>query len=179
MRALPAALVALMLLHPVASPAEGYSVAAAVEATYLVKFAPFVEWPAGAFPFPTSPLNLCVLGDDPVTRLVDIAARGERVAGHPIATRHLRSLAGTAQCHILYIAPAETENSPDMLDRLRGAALLTVTAEPGDGRSAGIINFVIRDNRVRFAIDERLAAAGGLTISSKLLSLAVRVRPRA
>jgi YfiR/HmsC-like len=42
----------------------------------------------------------------------------------------------------------------------------------------GVVNFVLRDNRVRFEIDENAASEDGLTISSKLLQLAVRVRPQ-
>jgi hypothetical protein len=36
-----------------------------------------------------------------------------------------------------------------------------------------MVNFVLRDNRVRFEIDEISASQSGLMISSKLLSLAV------
>jgi len=56
--------------------------------------------------------------------------------------------------------------------------VLTVTDSMTDPRSKGIINFVIDNNRVRFEIDNRAAAENGLTISSKLLSLAISVRPR-
>ena len=53
--------------------------------------------------------------------------------------------------------------------------MLTVTDAATDPAAKGIINFVIEDDRVRFEIDNSTAAAGGLTISSKLLSLAVHV----
>jgi hypothetical protein len=38
-----------------------------------------------------------------------------------------------------------------------------------------MVHFVIRDGRVRFDIDARLARQSGLSISPKLLELAVRV----
>jgi len=40
-----------------------------------------------------------------------------------------------------------------------------------------MITFVIASDRVRFEIDEARAVRSGLAISSKLLSLAVSVRP--
>ena len=52
----------------------------AVKATYLYKFAPFVEWPAGAFRFPSDPLVICIVGTDAVGSLVDEAATGQTVA---------------------------------------------------------------------------------------------------
>ena len=48
-----------------------------------------------------------------------------------------------------------------------------------DGANApGMINFVLKDNRVRFIVDDDAAAQSGLTISSKLLSVALAVKPR-
>jgi hypothetical protein len=41
-----------------------------------------------------------------------------------------------------------------------------------------MINFVLRDNRVRFTVDDDLAAQFGLGISSKLLNVALAVKPR-
>ncbi len=41
-------------------------------------------------------------------------------------------------------------------------------------RTRGMIDFVLKDARVRFRIDPRAAERSGLTISSKLLSLAVK-----
>ncbi len=62
---------------------------------------------------------------------------------------------------------------------MKGAPILTVTDSSMRGPgSKGVIDFVIKDNRVRFDIDDQAAAKNGLNISSKLLSLAVAVRPR-
>jgi hypothetical protein len=47
-----------------------------------------------------------------------------------------------------------------------------------DVRGLGIINFVVKDNRVRFDVDDEAAAQSGLTISSKLLGFALNVKPR-
>jgi hypothetical protein len=53
------------------------------------------------------------------------------------------------------------------------APVLTV-AEAGAGERAAV-QFVLRANRVRFQIDQAAAAKARLTISSKLLNLAVKV----
>jgi hypothetical protein len=46
------------------------------------------------------------------------------------------------------------------------------------GSTHGIIHFVIRGNRVRFVIDDAAAAKNGMTISSKLMRLALAVHLR-
>jgi hypothetical protein len=52
--------------------------------------------------------------------------------------------------------------------------VLTVT-DRGSGAAGGMIQFVMQAGRVRFQIDEGAARANGLTISSKLLELAIAV----
>jgi hypothetical protein len=147
----------------------------AIKATFLYKFAPFVEWPASAFESPAATMNLCVVGQDPFGTTLDQAVANQRVAGHPIAVHRLAAPA--ARCHIAFIGGSETFVSQS-LDAVRGSPVLTVT-DAGASSARGIINFAIVGKHVRFDIDEEAAARNGLTISSKLLSLARSVRPRA
>jgi len=156
--------------------AETPSVEYAVKATYLYKFAPFVEWPAGAFE-PSDPLVICVVGSDPVADLVDEAVRGQAALGHPIEVLHLSASSREARCHILYVA-LRGAAAARALELVRGTPVLTVTDDAHELRATGIVNFVVQDNRVRFEIDLHAAAENHLVISSKLLNLASRVYPK-
>jgi hypothetical protein len=143
-----------------------------VKATYLYKFAPFVDWPASAFASRSSPFYICVLRPDPFGSALDQAVSGQSVGDHPVAIRRLEGVDGTEGCHILYLATGAKPSLEAAMRRLRDAPTLTIT-EQGRG---GIIQFVVKDGRVRFAIDVAAAESHGLTISSKLLSLALKVR---
>jgi hypothetical protein len=156
------------------APAQDGDVEYAVKATYLYKFAPFVEWPAGTFAAATDPFVICVAGDDGVGDLVDEAARGQAIGSHPIRVVHRRAGDAETGCQIVYVAQRGVAAAAE-LERVRGRPVLTVTDGAGDAH--GIVNFVVRDNRVRFEIDLAAAAQNRLAVSSKLLNLAVRVRP--
>jgi hypothetical protein len=81
-------------------------------------------------------------------------------------------------CDMVYVAGSPAQPVAAALEAVRGTPVLTVTDSERYGGPAGIVNFVVLNNRVRFEIDEDAAAANGLVVSSKLLSLAVAVRPR-
>ena len=66
------------------------------------------------------------------------------------------------------------QSPAEALREIRGQPVLTVTDEAGDPNARGMIDFVLREGRVRFRIDPRMAERSGLLISSKLLSLAVK-----
>lgn len=175
-----AALIAFCIaLSPrVLAAAEPESVEYAVKAAYLCKFGSYVEWPSTAFASPSSPINLCVVGADPFGAALDAAARGQGIGVRAISILRFKTLTQNSGCHILYIHGSETQRPGPVIAGLRNSGVLTVTDAQGPA-DAGIINFVIKDNRVRFDIDEEAAAQNGLAISSRLLSLALNVKRRA
>jgi hypothetical protein len=171
------ALAAIAATAALAAPARagGPSLETAIKATYLYKFAPFIEWPeAGAAP--GGPFVLCVVGSDPFGALLDRAVAGQSVDTRPIVVKRLDSASAqkAAGCQIMYLGGSPAQSVADAVKAIRGAPVLTVA----EGQGAGaVIGFVVRDQRVRFVIDIHAAAENNLKISSKLLSLALEVQP--
>jgi hypothetical protein len=147
---------------------------AAVKATYLYKLAPFVAWPPTVFNTADDPLVICVQGADAFAGLVDRAAAGQRVGTHAVQVRRLGRLDRASGCHIAYVAGSPAQTAPQALAAVQGAPVLTVT-DADRGPARGIVHFVLNGGKVRFAVNTGLAEAGGLSISSKLLALAVEV----
>ena len=153
------------------------SLEAAIKATLLYKFGPFVEWPPGRFASTDTPVSLCVLGEDPFHGVLDQAVGSRPAEDRPIVLRRLTTLTGPpVPCDIVFVAGSTTESRAQMLATIGRTPVLTVTDGATDPTATGIINFVVAQNKVRFQIDEAAAKRAGLDISSKLLSLAVSVR---
>lgn len=165
----------LWLAQAAFGPAAGATLENAVKAAYLLKFAPFVDWPPRAFAGPASPFGVCILGPDPFGAALDQAVAGQRVGEHPVVVRRLSGPAVPGECHVLYAGHASERRLQDALAAMRGQPVLTVT-ERGQAGPGGVIRFLLQGGRVRFAIDKAAAQANGLSISSKLLSLAADVR---
>jgi hypothetical protein len=169
LRLLPAALALLACPAPAAAPPSDV----AVKAAFLTKFPAYVAWPAAARPRPGAPLNICILGGDPFGRLIDDAARGQQVDGHPLQVRRLAAPGQAGGCHVVFVQGG----GGSALQGLRGKPVLTVT-DSRAGAEGGMIHFVIHQGRVRFNIDEAQAARSGVGISSRLLGIALSVRQR-
>jgi hypothetical protein len=148
----------------------------AIEATYLPKFAPFVEWPPSSFAAPESPLTICLLANDPLAPLVELAVTGQKDGSRPIVVRRLAPAESAAGCHILYFEPGDAA-AAQLAASVQNRPVLTVTSSGQNPASHAMIIFVIDEDRVRFDIDDALAAHTGLDISSNLLALARNVRP--
>ena len=165
----------LLAVTGAAGPAQPSETA--VKAAFIPKFARYVSWPGAVAPGPRQPFNLCIIGRDPFGRMLDQAAQSELVEGHGVAVRRLESAAGAAGCHLAFVQGASAPDTARLLLALRGHSILTIT-DSRAGTERGMIHFTVSGGRVRFFIDEAAAAQRGLSISSRLLALALGVRQR-
>jgi hypothetical protein len=163
-----------VLLIAIPAHSADRSLEYAVKATFLYKFASFVEWPQGSFARESSPFNVCVVGPDPFAGRIQEAVSGQSVGRHPIVLRQLATADRQSDCHVMFVSGSSTQSVAEALEAVSGTATLTVT-DSALGTTAGIMHFVIVDDRVSFDIDNAAAARNRLVISSKLLALARRV----
>src|SRR5690348_5475689 len=95
-----------------------------LKAAVLYNLAKFVEWPVESFQAPASPFVICVLGVDPFGSVLDQSVAGRIVGGRIVVARRVPDV--DPACHILFIADSEVRRLPTIMDRLRGASVLTV-----------------------------------------------------
>lgn len=163
--AVPAAWAASGAAQPVQATLE-YS----VKANYLVRFAAFVEWPAQAFGSARAPVVICVAGRDPFEGALERAARAQTAHGRALTVRRPGTPEAAEGCHILYVGRGGASVIP------AGDPAVLVVTDAALSSDRGMIHFVIHDERVRFHIDLQAASRCRLSISSRLLNLALSVR---
>jgi len=149
-----------------------------VKAAFLAKFAAYVNWPSSAMAAPNDPIRLCVIGRDPFGPDLDQAVAREHVDSHAVVVHRLSATASAKDCHIAFVGGSPSQSIAAMLDALRAKPVLTVT-DATLGTDRGMVHFALKDGRVRFHIDDARAAQADLSISARLMSLALSVKPRA
>jgi hypothetical protein len=149
----------------------------AVKATFLPKFMAYVAWPPAAMPPPAEAIQICVIGRDPFGARLDEAVAGQRIDQHPLAVRRLPTVEGASGCRLAFVGGSAGQSAESALKALQGSPILTVT-DARLGPARGMVHFDLKGGRVGFHIDDAGAASSDLAISSRLLSLALSVKPR-
>ncbi len=142
-----------------------------VKAAFLYNFAKFVEWPADATSGTTT-INLGVLGNDAIVEALKTIVRDKTVSGRGFAIKRPASLDDFGGLHMLFVGEAEKRHVPEILKRLEGGTVLTVSDLDRFCQMGGTIALVIENNHVRFDIRLDTAHRSRLKVSSKLLNLA-------
>jgi len=130
-----------------------------VEAAYLYNFGKFV----------------CILGEDGFGGTLDSLVANESIEGRKIAVRRLASASAANNCQIVFIAPSEETRLAKDLAAFEKRPVLTVSNLPGFLEHGGMIQFLLQNNRVRFAVNLAATEQNSLALSSELLKVAVRV----
>lgn len=172
--ALPVMLVALLSCASAFSVADdSQSTEYRVKAAFLYNFSRFVTWPENTLQ-ENGVFNLCVLGSDPFRELLDPLS-GKSTHKSLLNIKRLATLDQGHACQIIFISQTGSRDLKHIMSVLKQQAVLTVSDMEDFTAHGGIIQFKLVDNKVRFNINIDNASHAGLTISSKLLSLATIV----
>jgi len=146
-----------------------------IKAGFIFNFAKFVDWPPTTFAQPDSPIVIGILGTDPFGAIIDQIVQDKKIGGRGFVVKRLKwgtDLKDLKECKILFVGASERVHIDELVQIVRGLPVLTVGETPGFAEHGGVIRFVLEDNRVRFEVNVEAARQAGLTISSRLLTLA-------
>lgn len=143
-----------------------------LKAAYGLNFLKFVEWPGDPNADIHEHWTIAIVGENPFgDELTEIIA-GKTVQGHELEVRQFKPGEDFRACRVLFISASEKKRLPTILAALNGLSVLTVGDMDHFIESGGMIQFVMEEKRVRFAVDISASSRARLKLSSKLLSLA-------
>ena len=143
-----------------------------VKAVFLYNLTNFISWPEGTFENQDDPLKICILGEDPFGTFLDKVIHNETIKGRRIVVKRLTDNDTFCSCHILFINSTMNEELPQILQKIKGCSVLTVSDVHGFTQLGGMVNLARKGKRVRIEINVDSARRAGLVISAKLLKLA-------
>ena len=145
-----------------------------VKAAYLLNFGRFLRH-TNPLASPASSFDICILGQDPIGRSIDETAANESIDGVPVRVRHLADVTDAKACAIVFIGAKDSDELREDLAILSGSDALTVSDAMDFLDRGGMIQFLIIQNHVRFAVNLNAVNRAHLVLSSELLRVAYSV----
>jgi hypothetical protein len=143
-----------------------------VKLAFLYNFTKFVEWPPDSYRDPSTPLRICVAGNDPFSDDLKRELQTRTVGGRPVKIKTVKSSDTLKGCQLVFVPATEKKRAAGIVAGLNGSSILTVGETAGFTGLGGMINFTVEDNKVHFEVNIDAAERARLKISSKLLILA-------
>jgi hypothetical protein len=139
-------------------------------ALYLYNFTKYIDWPEE---HKKGDFVIGVVGNNQVySELVQIA-EGKPVGNQTIVVKNFRSIEEVTGCHILYLSESHSRRVDQAIGKINGSAPLVVTQQEGATLHGSAINFVIRNETMKFELKKTNATKFGLRLHSRLDNLAI------
>lgn len=143
-----------------------------IKALFLYNFSKYVMWPE----FEAAPeFVIGVLGSSKIQEPLQVIADEKKVGDKPIVVQVYESLEEIEDCHILFVAKDKKRELDPILEAVNSRPILTVGETKGYAESGMILNFFMKENKVKFELNRSALEQSGLTASSQLMKLAVLV----
>ncbi len=143
-----------------------------IKAAFIYNFAKYVSWPEKTFTFKKEPLILGLLGKHPFGSKIN-ALDGKKIHKRTLKVITIKNYAQATKCHLLYISSSESRNLKNIWPFLKTKNILTISDMDNFAESGGMIELIVKDDKIRFIINPQAATRAGLSISSQLLKLAI------
>ena len=170
-RMLLAGLAGVLILLP-AHAQEGSRDERAVRAAYVFNLIKYVEWPSQG-----RELTIALVGDTETGGVMASMLDGRTSDGKTIHVVLSPTDEALGNCGLLYIATSRPEEIRSALERMKGKSVLTVGETDGFVRGGGMVALINTGDHIRIEVNLEAVQRAGIRISSRVLNLAIIVRP--
>ncbi|NOS92911.1 MAG: YfiR family protein [Cyclobacteriaceae bacterium] len=137
---------------------------------YVYSFAKFVQWPeenrVGDF-------EIAVLGDSPILPELDKLAQKKKIGDRTIRIVRLTSVKEFKKSHILFLPAAQSGALSDFVQKIGDQSTLIVTEQAGLGTKGSDINFLVKDGKLVFELNQNSLSKHKLKAANELTRLAI------
>lgn len=159
----------LLFFSVVSVPATAGDLENRVKTAYIYNFTKFIEWPGEKLE--NEPIRICFVGNDTLRTVIG-ELKNRQVNGRSIKIIRFNDISTVNSCDIAYISFSEERQLPQILERLGGTHVLTVSDIPQFSKRGGMIGFITERGRVKIEVNPLVLRQAGLKVSAKLLEVA-------
>jgi len=137
---------------------------------YMHGFAKYVVWPdedkKGDF-------EIFVLGESPFIAELQKMAEKKKLGDRTIKVAKLATLKEFQKGHVLFVPLAQSGQLSEVLTKIGDKSTLVITEQPGLGLKGSHINFITKDGKLAFELNQTALSKHKLKAASELTRLAI------
>ncbi len=141
-----------------------------LHAVYMYQFIKYIKWPDNTS---SGDFVIGVLGESPATEYLQKMADTKKAGARNIVLKKFDTPSEIAQTHMLFIGKGTTNDMASILEYTENTNTLLVTEEEGFGLEGSNINFVVRNGRLVFELNQSAMDRENLKVSAELAKLAI------
>ena len=161
-------IVAILALTVNLAFAQGYK----LHSVYIYSFTRYVEWPSD---YNEGDFEILVLGESPIIENLKEMVASKKVGDRSIKVTKINSPAEIRKCNMLFIPADQSGQLAAILTKTTNQSILLITEGPGLGSKGSDINFIQKDGKLAFELNQAAANSHKLKVSNTLMGMAILI----
>lgn len=141
-----------------------------LHSVFMYSFTRYIQWPDESN---QGDFEIHVLGDSPILTELRKMAESKKVGDRPIKVARLGALGDIKKCNILFVPADKSGQLADILSKVGTNATLVVTEQSGVGAKGSGINFIEKDGKLAFEINQNALTRQRLKASNELMRFGI------
>ncbi|MBL7858272.1 MAG: YfiR family protein [Cyclobacteriaceae bacterium] len=143
------------------------------QSVFIFSFTRYVQWPDA---YNQGDFEILVLGDSPIINDLKDMAQSKKVGeGRAIKVTKINGIGDIRKANILFVSANKSSQLADVLDKVNTQSILVITEEPGLGAKGSNINFIVKDGKLAFELNQTSMSRQNLKASTDLSRLAISI----
>jgi hypothetical protein len=143
-----------------------------LHSVFIYSFTRYVQWPDA---YNSGDFEIMVLGDSPILDELKAMAQAKKVGDRNIRVTRINSPSDIKKCNILFVPASKSSLINDVLAKVNTQSILVVTEEAGLGLKGSNINFITKDGKLAFELNQASIGKQNLRVSNELSRLAIMI----
>lgn len=162
-----------LLLLLVFAASSAFSQTHKFQSVFMFSFTKYVQWPDA---YNQGDFEILVLGDSPIIDELKAMAQAKKVNGdRSIKVTKINSPSEIKKCNILYVPSNKSSQIDAVLAKVGSQSILIVSEEAGLGAKGSNINFIVKDGKLAFELNQAAIGKQSLKVSNELSRLAIMI----
>ena len=138
---------------------------------FIYSFTRYVQWPET---YTQGDFEILVLGDTPLFDELKVLAT-KKVGERAIKVVRINGVAEIRKCNMLFVPADKSDKIGEILQKIDTQSVLLMTEQPGLGAQGSCINFITKDGRLAFELNQAAFTKRNLKASNELTRLATMI----
>jgi hypothetical protein len=142
------------------------------QSVFIYSFTRYVIWPDS---YNIGDFEILVLGDTPVLTELKAMAQAKKVGDRNIKVTKINSVTEIRRANMLFVPSGRAADIEGIVAKVNNLSILIITEEPGLGVKGSDINFVLKDGKLAFELNQPAMIRQNLKASTELSRLAIMI----
>lgn len=158
----------LLLLSSIAVQAQTYK----QHPLFIYSFTRYIQWPDS---YNEGDFEILVLGDSPIIEELKAMAQAKKIGDRTIKVTKITTTTEIRKCNVLFLPVDQSGKHTEVLQKVGVQSILVITEQPGLGASGSCINFITKDGKLAFELNQAALTKQNLKASSEITRLAIMI----